>query len=171
MAKRGSHTIRHRPQFLRTCCKNVKYDEKSSLILSKNRLLRRTHFAKKFFTKRSQIWRITLYTLFAVRADFVHSFLFRHCSRIVCSRLCRSFLCSYQHTTFLTRKHQNLNRAFKFSLISSYFSYYMHNNLFLFVSHYPDFLITSCMYTSEIYVQSNGLRSNSNIMTWVWVSE
>ncbi len=39
------------------------------------------------FAKCSRIWRITLYTLFAVCTDFVCSFLFRHCSQIVCSGL------------------------------------------------------------------------------------
>ncbi len=87
MTKNGLHTIRHRPQFLQMCCRNWKYDEKSSLILSKNCLLRRMHFAKKFFAKCSQIWQITLYTLFAFYMDFVHLFLFRHCLRIVCSWL------------------------------------------------------------------------------------
>ncbi len=87
MTKRGLHTIRHRPQFSQTCCRNIKYDKKSSLNSSKNRLLQRTHFAKMFFVKHSRIWRITLYTLFAVRMDFVRSFLFRHCLQIVCSWL------------------------------------------------------------------------------------
>ncbi len=79
------------PSF-RECCRNVKYYDKSSLILSKNRLLRRTHFAKKYFVKKyfvkySQIGRIILYTLCAVRTDFISSFLFRHCLQIVSSGL------------------------------------------------------------------------------------
>ncbi len=41
----------------------------------------------EFFTKRSQIWQITLYTLFVFRTNFIHSFLFRQSSRIVCSGL------------------------------------------------------------------------------------
>ncbi len=64
------------PSFAKACSRG-KYGEKSSLNSSKNRLLRRTRFAKKFFVKCSQIWRISLYTLFAfaqilsVRSFFV----------------------------------------------------------------------------------------------------
>ncbi len=87
MTKRDLHTIRCRPQFLRMCVETEKNDEKSSLNSLKNRILWRTHFAKRFFTKCSQIWRITLYTLFAFRTNFISSFLFRHYSRIVCSGL------------------------------------------------------------------------------------
>ncbi len=36
-------------------CSNWKYGEKSSLSSSKNRLLRQTHFEKKFFAKRLRI--------------------------------------------------------------------------------------------------------------------
>ncbi len=66
-------------------CSNWNCGEKSSLNLSKNLLLGRTHFAKRFIPKCSQMWRITLYTLFAFRTNLVHSFLFHHCSQIVCS--------------------------------------------------------------------------------------
>ncbi len=76
-------------------CSNGKYDEKSSLNSSKNRLLRRTYFAYKFFAKLSRIWRINLYTLFAFRTHFIRSFLFRHCLRIVCSGLMTSMGLSY----------------------------------------------------------------------------
>ncbi len=38
-------------------------------------------------------------------------------------------------------------------MISSYYSYNIHNNMFLLVTHYPDFLITSCIHAFENYVQ------------------
>ncbi len=43
----GLHIIRHGPVFTNVC-RNGKYQEKSSLNSSKNRLLLRTHFAKSF---------------------------------------------------------------------------------------------------------------------------
>ncbi len=79
--KRSTHYSSYTPVFANVC-RNRKYDEKSSLNLSKTRLLWRTHFAK-----RSRIQRITLYTLFAFRTNFIRVFLFRHCLRIVCSGL------------------------------------------------------------------------------------
>ncbi len=48
-------------------------------------------------------------------------------------------------------KTSKFNKAFEFSVISSYYSY---NNMFLLVSHYPFFLITSCIHTFEKCVQS-----------------
>ncbi len=48
-------------------------------------------------------------------------------------------------------------------MISSYYSYNIHNNMLLFVSHYPDFQITSCINAFENYVQSivlYGLKSS-----------
>ncbi len=39
-------------------------------------------------------------------------------------------------------------------MISSYYSYNMRNNMFLLVSRYPDFLITSCIHAFGNYVQS-----------------
>ncbi len=50
-------------------------------------------------------------------------------------------------------KTSKFNIAFEFSMISWYYSYNIHNNMRLLVSHYPDFLITSCIHT-ENYVQS-----------------
>ncbi len=39
-------------------------------------------------------------------------------------------------------------------MISLYYSYNTHNNMSLLVSHYPDFLIKSCIQAFENYVQS-----------------
>ncbi len=50
-------------------------------------------------------------------------------------------------------KTSKFNKAFEFSIISSYYSYNVHNNMFLLVSHYPDFLITSYIHAFENYVQ------------------
>ncbi len=68
----------------------VKYDEKISLISSKNRLLWRTHFAKKFF--REMFTNMKNYSLHTIRSShgFHQFFLFRQCSRIVCSGLIRN---------------------------------------------------------------------------------
>ncbi len=65
----------------------VKYDEKISLISSKNCLLWRTHFAKKFF--RETFTNMKNYSLHTIRSShgFHPFFLFCHCSRIVCSGL------------------------------------------------------------------------------------
>ncbi len=35
------------------------------------------------------------------------------------------FLCSYQHTTFLTPKTSKFNKAFEISMILLYYSYYI----------------------------------------------
>ncbi len=78
--KRGLHTILHRPQLLWMCAAMENMEKKSSLNSSKTRL----HWWKHLAAKCSRIWWITLYTLFAFRTDFICSFLFRHCSRIVC---------------------------------------------------------------------------------------
>ncbi len=43
--------------------------------------------------------------------------------------------------------------SFKFSIIFLYYSYNIHK-MFLLVSHYPDFLITSHIHASKNYVQS-----------------
>ncbi len=51
-------------------------------------------------------------------------------------------------------KTSKFNKAFEFSMISSYYSYNIHYNMFLLVSHYPVFLITSCTHAFENYVQS-----------------
>ncbi len=51
-------------------------------------------------------------------------------------------------------KTSKFNKAFEFSVISSYYSYNIHKNMFLLISHYPDFLITSCIHVFENYVQS-----------------
>ncbi len=85
MTKRGLYTVCHSPQFSQISIEMENTAKKSSLNSSKNHLLRQTHFAKKIFMKCSQIWRITLYTLFAFHTDFIHSFHFCHCSRRVCS--------------------------------------------------------------------------------------
>ncbi len=44
-------------------------------------------------------------------------------------------------------------------MISSYYSYNIHHNMFFLVSHHPDFLITSCIHAFENYVQSIVLYS------------
>ncbi len=51
-------------------------------------------------------------------------------------------------------KISTFNKAFEFSKISSYYSYNIHIIMFLLVSHYPHFLITSCIHLFENYVQS-----------------
>ncbi len=43
-------------------------------------------------------------------------------------------------------------------MIFSYYSYNIHNDIFLLVSHYPDFLITSYIHTFENYVQFKALE-------------
>ncbi len=48
-------------------------------------------------------------------------------------------------------KTSKFNKDFEFSMISWYYSYNIHNNMPLLVSHYPDFLITSCVHAFEFY--------------------
>ncbi len=50
-------------------------------------------------------------------------------------------------------KTSKFNKVFEFSTISPYYSYNVYNNMFLLVSHYPDFLITSCICAFENHVQ------------------
>ncbi len=66
------------------------------------------------------------------------------------SYLYRSFYCSYYS------KILKFNKTFEFPVISSDYAYNMYNvhNMFLLVSRYPDFLITSCIHAFENYVQS-----------------
>ncbi len=85
--KRGLHAICRRPQFLRIHVASENMTKKVLWICQKPPPLWRTHFVKKFFVKRSRIWRIPLYTLFAFRTNFVRSFLFRHRLRVVCRGL------------------------------------------------------------------------------------
>ncbi len=63
-------------------------------------------------------------------------------------------------------KASKFNKAFKFSVISLYYSYNIHNNIFWLVSHYPDFLITSCIHAFENYVQSIVLYGLNVTITW-----
>ncbi len=51
-------------------------------------------------------------------------------------------------------KTSKFNKAFEFSMISLYYSHNIHNNMFFFKSHYPDFLITPRIYVLENYVLS-----------------
>ncbi len=51
-------------------------------------------------------------------------------------------------------KTLKFNETFEFSMISSRYSYNIHNIMFLLVSHYPDFLITYCIHAFENYIQS-----------------
>ncbi len=56
-------------------------------------------------------------------------------------------------------------------MISSYYSYNIHNNMFLLVSHYTDFLITSCIHAFENYVQSIVLYGLSPIRQFCFINE
>ncbi len=69
---------------------------------------------------------------------------------------------SYLHNTLIWfwiiavnhTKTSKFNKTFEFLMISSYYSYNIHNNMFSLVSHYPDFLVTSCVHVFENYIQS-----------------
>ncbi len=63
MMRRGPHTIRHRSQFLWMCLV-TENTAKKVLRIRQKPAYSSEHNSRKFFAKRSQIWRITLYTLY-----------------------------------------------------------------------------------------------------------
>ncbi len=87
MTKRGLHTIHHRPQFSQMWEATQNMVKKILWIRQKSAYFGERISQKRFFAKYSRIWLITLYTLSTFHTDFVRSFLFRHCLRIMCSRL------------------------------------------------------------------------------------
>ncbi len=84
----------HRPQFSWMCVATKNITKKVLWIRQKLAYFGK-RISQKTFAKRSRIWRITLYTLFAFGTNFICSFLFSHASWLVCSGL-ESYETRYQ---------------------------------------------------------------------------
>ncbi len=82
--KRSTHYLSQTPVFANVCS-NRKYEKKFFEFVKKPPTLANT-FHKILFRK-TLIWQITPYTLFAFCMDFIRLYIFRHCSRIVCRGL------------------------------------------------------------------------------------
>ncbi len=79
MTKTRLHTILHWQQFLWIWILFINilyYSKKSTLCSSRDHLLWRMRFTKKFFTKCSVLWQITRYTLFVFHMSFIISSVF-----------------------------------------------------------------------------------------------
>ncbi len=160
------HTIRH---CLRTvtklfCEKNYvsrKVTKKFLWFSSKNRLLWRTHFAKKFSAKCSIIRRITLYTLFAIHTDFVRSFLFRPCSRIVCRALHCSLFADANPAYGVRRKTCSQNTANAFYTLFAVCRFFVGSPLFRSCS----WIVYSPLHT----IRKQGRKRNERTKS-VWIA-